>query len=282
MREFGLRRTLHNSAPRIRKPLLSVAGARRAFIVVCSFCAVIVAASVWADEPFDYRDELDRALARFTAEKQELKENLLDDFRRAEAIAVRNGYKGTLDRVVADRNAFENKGIAPRGVHGRTYSSKLRASQRRLESHYLSVIKTLTRLKRIREADKIQQELHKVRRENVGSKLYPGQTLLPGEMIYSNDGRYELEFQHNGNLALGRIGSPSVELWNSNTRRKNARRVVMQTDGNLVILNHRGKPVWASGTHRHARAYLDLQSDGNAVIYKEKERKALWSTRTKE
>ena len=116
MREFGLRRTLHDSVPRIRKPLLSVAGSRRAYIVVCSFCAVIVSASVWADEPFDYRDELDRALARFTAEKQELKTNLLDDFRRAEAIAVRNGYEGTLNRVVADRNAFENKGIAPGGV----------------------------------------------------------------------------------------------------------------------------------------------------------------------
>ena len=53
----------------------------------------------------------------------------------------------------------------------------------------------------------------------------------------------------------------------------------MQSDGNLVIYNKKGKALWSSGTHGNPEAILSMQSDGNLVIYN-KNNNAIWSSGT--
>ena len=55
-------------------------------------------------------------------------------------------------------------------------------------------------------------------------------------------------------------------------------RLVMQHDGNLVVLTAANRPLWASGTGGNAGAYLVMQGDGNAVVYRAG--RALWHTHT--
>jgi len=54
-------------------------------------------------------------------------------------------------------------------------------------------------------------------------------------------------------------------------------RLVMQTDGNLVVYNSKNKPLWASGTVGRATNVV-MQSDGNLVLYNGNA--PVWSSRT--
>lgn len=44
-------------------------------------------------------------------------------------------------------------------------------------------------------------------------------------------------------------------------------RLIMQSDGNLVLYNKNGKALWASGTAGNAGDRLEVQTDGNLVVY---------------
>ena len=44
-------------------------------------------------------------------------------------------------------------------------------------------------------------------------------------------------------------------------------RLIMQSDGNLVLYNKNGKALWASGTAGQAGDRLEVQTDGNLVVY---------------
>lgn len=60
------------------------------------------------------------------------------------------------------------------------------------------------------------------------------------------------------------------------------RRLVWQTDGNLVVYSTAhtgGKALWSSKTYGKNAARLAFQTDGNVVIY-DKSGKAIWSTNT--
>ena len=94
--------------------------------------------------------------------------------------------------------------------------------------------------------------------------LVPGQTMLAGQYIYSQNVFYVLVMQGDGNLVLYTGSKP---LWNSGTSGTGADRVVMQTDGNLVIYTPGGRPVWASRTDGKGQSSLYMQDDGNAVVY---------------
>ena len=91
-------------------------------------------------------------------------------------------------------------------------------------------------------------------------------------------GKYLLHFTGGGNLELWNNASRNL-LWQSGTGGREASKLAMQTDGNLVIYDARHKPVWASGTHGNQSAYLALQTDGNVVIYS-RENRPLWQTAT--
>ncbi|BAP56889.1 D-mannose binding lectin family protein [Thioploca ingrica] len=105
--------------------------------------------------------------------------------------------------------------------------------------------------------------------------LRPGEWLVKGQSLSSNNGYYSFIMQSDGNLVLY-VGSRP--LWSSGTYGQQVTGAVMQTDGNLVIYSPQWRALWNSGTWGNSGSYLVLQNDGNAVIYKPN--CPLWSTKT--
>ncbi|HEX8086964.1 MAG TPA: hypothetical protein VF529_21960 [Solirubrobacteraceae bacterium] len=97
---------------------------------------------------------------------------------------------------------------------------------------------------------------------DVGCCLYPDQTMFPDDYIVSDDGRFRLVMQLDGNLVEY---GPNGAVWASGTYSPGAR-AVMQLDGNLVIYASGGGAIWS--THTFAGdSTLVVQNDGNLVIY---------------
>jgi hypothetical protein len=103
-----------------------------------------------------------------------------------------------------------------------------------------------------------------------------GQYFPPGNSFKSQNGRYTLIYQNDGNLVLY---AGSQALWNSGTYGRSTSKAIMQTDGNLVVYDAGNRAVWSSGTWGNGGARLELQDDGNLVIYNTAGR-ALWNTGT--
>ncbi len=97
-------------------------------------------------------------------------------------------------------------------------------------------------------------------------KLIPGETLVIGQELYSQNLKFVLKMQSDGNLVLYRVQDAQA-LWATGTEGKGATRAAMQKDGNLVLYKA-SVPIWASNTEKNAGALLKLQNDGNLVIYK--------------
>ncbi len=103
--------------------------------------------------------------------------------------------------------------------------------------------------------------------------------LQPGDAYVSNDGRFRLLYQQDGNLVLYQ---GSEALWDSDTyiggRHKQRDYgyapgyAKFQGDGNLVVyhffLDRPALPVavWESKTWKYPQSTLDVQNDGNVVI----------------
>ncbi len=110
-----------------------------------------------------------------------------------------------------------------------------------------------------------------------GSTLYQNQTLSAGQYLLSDNSKYKLIMQGDGNLVLY---SPSTYLWASWTQGHANDYALMQSDGNLVIYRQGGWPAdWASGTSGNPGAYMIMQGDGNLVIYRQGG-VAIWSSNT--
>lgn len=110
----------------------------------------------------------------------------------------------------------------------------------------------------------------------VRSNLFAPAKLAPREFIRSTDGRYRLVMQTDGNLV---IYSPKRAIWSSKTARKSVRHMAMQTDGNLVLYGTNGRPLWASNSSRKNGFRLVMQTDGNLVIYS-KTGRPVWASNT--
>jgi hypothetical protein len=93
-------------------------------------------------------------------------------------------------------------------------------------------------------------------------KLANNARLDPGQ--YCQWGRIKLIMQTNGNLQvldeLGNVG------WSSASRGR-GHHAVMQSDGNFVIYSSTNRPVWSSYTAASFPLFLAVQTDGNLVIY---------------
>jgi hypothetical protein len=96
-------------------------------------------------------------------------------------------------------------------------------------------------------------------------RLHPGDSLVVGGALTSQDGRFTLVLQGDGNLVLYWTGGAA--RWATGTAGRAVARASMQADGNLVLYAPEGTAVWASGTVGHPGAFLTLQNDGNGVIY---------------
>jgi len=93
--------------------------------------------------------------------------------------------------------------------------------------------------------------------------LSAGDKLGPGDKLQSSNGRYSLVYQTDGNLALYAAGSRF--LWGSGTSSSPAGYAIMQTDGNFAIYGPDGRFQWNTGTTT-AGSRLVLQDDGNLVV----------------
>lgn len=55
-------------------------------------------------------------------------------------------------------------------------------------------------------------------------------------------------------------------------------RLVMQSDGNLVLYDQNNSALWATGTDGNPGSFLVIQDDGNVVVYKPNQ--PIWATGT--
>jgi hypothetical protein len=93
--------------------------------------------------------------------------------------------------------------------------------------------------------------------------LGAGATLNAGDTLFSAAGTNWAAMQADGNFTLN---GPRGPLWQTGTGGTGANRIVMQTDGNLVIYTAQGVPVWQSGTSGNEGASLQLTDLGQLRI----------------
>jgi len=111
--------------------------------------------------------------------------------------------------------------------------------------------------------------------------LRGGGRLNPGQQLRSNNGRYTLIMQRDGNLVLYERGGRAV--WDTGTWGGPPEtlpiRAEMQHDGNFVLYDAVNEPRWDSGTWNNAGSRIVLQDDRNLVIYN-RNNQALWDSGT--
>ena len=103
--------------------------------------------------------------------------------------------------------------------------------------------------------------------------LSSGSTLRPGDALTSQNGRYRLELQSDGNLVLT---GPRGLAWDSDTRGKDVATAEMQADGNFVLYAADRGVVWTADTTGPG-AHLVLQDDRNIVIVAADGTTVLWT-----
>jgi hypothetical protein len=107
--------------------------------------------------------------------------------------------------------------------------------------------------------------------------LPPGGRLNLEDDVISNNGRYQLILQRDGNLVLYDRSAGSRPLWSTQTQGQAVHECVMERDGNLVIYGL-PKQIWASQTQGHPNSFLCVQDDGNVVIVPPGS--SIWATNT--
>jgi hypothetical protein len=94
-------------------------------------------------------------------------------------------------------------------------------------------------------------------------RLSYNEQLNVDESITSQDGRFKLVLQADGNLVLY---WPNRPMWATNTVESGASAAKFQSDGNFVLYKD-GTPIWASNTAGNPGALVVMQDDGNLVVY---------------
>jgi hypothetical protein len=110
--------------------------------------------------------------------------------------------------------------------------------------------------------------------------LNSGEEMYINKVKFSPDRRFRLNMQSDGLLAVYRnpggmdvledgdlslMGIP-FEVWSSETKGSDAKKVVMQLDGQLCLYDFGRTLIWTTYT-KDAGSVLRLQDDGNLVIY---------------
>lgn len=108
------------------------------------------------------------------------------------------------------------------------------------------------------------------------NRLNPGEKLELNESLVSDNRKYKLVLQEDGNLVLYQgLNEP---IWTSNTANKPVKRCIMQDDGNLVLYDDAFNVYWATNTVNKKGCYLILLDDANLVIYEAN--KSVWESGT--
>ena len=88
--------------------------------------------------------------------------------------------------------------------------------------------------------------------------------ILADQYIQSNDGRFRLHYQPDGNLVL--YGPGGSVLWTAGVASVKPSEFIVQSDCNLVLYDTAGYPYWQKGTSCSGPV-LRLQNDGNLVLH---------------
>lgn len=96
-----------------------------------------------------------------------------------------------------------------------------------------------------------------------GANMPPNSTLYQGQAVQSDDGRYFLIMQTDGNLVMYRRSDGNVRF----ATYRYGHRTVMQGDGQFVEYSASNQPLWFTGTAGNPGSYLSVQNDGNLVVY---------------
>jgi hypothetical protein len=119
----------------------------------------------------------------------------------------------------------------------------------------------------------------------MASTLKAGESLAIGQSLVSQNGRFRLNMQADGNLVLY-DGSPAVSgaVWSTGTYGyatwMQPTHVDMQANGDLVLKSMAGVPLWASDSAGKGGTHLDLQDDRNLVLYKD-DMTPVWASHTR-
>lgn len=98
-----------------------------------------------------------------------------------------------------------------------------------------------------------------------GFDLVKGQQLLRSEWLMSKNGMYSLLMTKDGRLELFSCNSKRP-VWTKTP----ADRLVMQSDGNLVLYDDMSNVVWESKTNKLTNGNrFELQNNGNMVVVSE-------------
>ena len=95
------------------------------------------------------------------------------------------------------------------------------------------------------------------------STLHAGQSLGTGGELVSAQGRYRLVLQSDGNLVISTKAGHVT--WSSGT--STATSLSVQSDGNVTLRASSGAVVWTTKSAATAGATLAMQDDGNLVLY---------------
>ena len=121
----------------------------------------------------------------------------------------------------------------------------------------------------------------------IGMTLENGKTLNQGEMIRSGANKSVAALQKDGNFCVYRLDPSDGKKGNFvkctmtvGAPEKQAAKLVMQTDGNLVAYNAKGQPVWATDTYRGGDdklgGRLALYDDATLVLLNKSSDKPIW------
>jgi len=113
---------------------------------------------------------------------------------------------------------------------------------------------------------------------HIPGTLAPNETLHIGEALWSPGHETILVFRNDNDLAVydTHFFSTPRKIWSTGTKGTSADRLVMQTDGNLVLYgpddNGQDVALWSSETHstderNNNNATASIQDDGNLVVY---------------
>jgi len=106
---------------------------------------------------------------------------------------------------------------------------------------------------------------------NMGQNLYPGQQLL------SPNHTFRVILQTDGNLVV--YNASNQPIWSSGTNGRSVAYLAMQGDSNLVLRGTDGVAVWTTTTQGMGGTYLSMQDDGNLIVYTSSNQ-ATWSIQT--
>jgi hypothetical protein len=97
-----------------------------------------------------------------------------------------------------------------------------------------------------------------------GEALTTNTILFAGQTVFSNNNRYRLTLQNDGNLVLY---GPSGAKWAVGENKGHA--LIQQSDGNLVLYSYQGAAVWSSNIWlaNGSQTQTFIQGDGNIVTY---------------